>query len=614
MLTKYSNVKKSIESSTKSIDKLRNTIHDSETVVSQLRIHLSDLQKSNESEIQKECDMILNRELSRIKDYYAQERAIVTKFKDKEMEKLNRHKLELKNSNNIEAVEFNQRFNELKEIYSTISDGVLKYMSESDLEAYRNVDFGVDLINESPEQLKKRLEYFEDFKGYDMLVSGVCGIETKAESVSKDVLMYSLIATVVVLSAFKFIIVIPYIMFILSTLYIRIRDYYNLIRLIDAYLLLGELSDNTKTYYHEQVDSMLFLEDEKLRNCALHLDQICNELYKKIDCVMEEKLTKHRAEFDYERARQVALSLVEDSTGRVEETLKQEQDKVDKLKGELEDMQLHRSALIDELSSLKRDIKSVYEELTPSFKEKILISEFFMGFDKNDEPVSFNYRKRATLILYEGETEGQVDAVMDTLKMMCSQIMCSMYPLAYNIYTADTLTGGAPLSAFRVSSDDMDTDSGSTIFKVVSTQRSIDEHIDFLYDVFEKRKLQILGKYKDIDSYNEDKMKYNARTLPYLVNFFYHFDYNIIDNNEKLQQICRLSYELGIVPIFFVDISRIGVYKPSDKDAKRFDYKPEIIENHVDMFTGNIFGFSIDDVIDIITFDNKTVIETLYSD
>lgn len=611
MLTRYSSVKKAIGSNLQEIEKMRTDIRECENTVRNLNTHLNSLIQSNQIEIEKECESMLNRGLKKIKDYYDEELGLVTAFREKELDKLNKLQFNLKQSCNVDSSDYNERFSSLTDTFKIVSDGVLRYMSESDLEAYRNVNYGIDLVNESPDKLKEYLDYFDNFRDYDMLVSGVCSVEDKVDNIRKEVLLCIVIASAVVIFAFKYLLVVPYILFIASTLFIRIRGYYNLVRLVDAYLLLESLKEDSLRYYHKQVDSVLFGEDEKLGKCKLHLEQICEQYRRNIMQVRDEKLEKHKREFNYERARQTAMASIENLTEHTENDLKAEEDKLKNLQEALNTLQDKRADLINELSRLKNEIKSIYEDLTPSFKEKILLSKFFLGFDRNDEPVSFNYNKKATLILYEGETEGQVDAVMNTLKMMCSQIMCSMYPLAYTICVSDTLTGGAPLSAFRSASEDVDTDSGSKLFKVVSTNRGVESHIDELYEIFEKRKLQVLGKYKDIDDYNTDKMKYNARTLPYLVSFFYHFDYKIFNTSEKLQQICRLSADLGIVPVFFVDISRIGNDIKGDNNSKKFDYKPEILENQVDLFTGNIFGFSIDESVEIIKFTNKEVIKTL---
>ena len=605
MLARYSGFKEEIIRNNVHVTDLTLALSKQQDTVRKLEEHIEIRLKDNKAQIEKECKELLNRELEQAGSSFDYDYRILEQFKSEQLKKIAQIKFEIDNNSVVDTEEFDSNKRAVGEVFDKISESVLKYIEPSKLQAFRGVGYGLDLINEDPEDLKAMLEYFDGYDDYDQLSKGIVAVDDRVKKISNELLMAGSLIILAVLYTYKVVLILPYLLFIMASLIIRLRSYYYLVRLINAHLLLQDRTVLMDETYSSIVDEHIMKEENRLSESRLFLEQMCDKVSKLINKSKAVELKNVERDFDLNKARENAEKTLMDSTERTKETLEEEKEKLIERRKELEDMIKIREDNIRDMKELKLEIKRVYEELVPSFKETSILTEFFLGFDDEDEPVTFDYKGASTLILYDGSLGGQVKAVMSTLKMMCGQIMTSMYPLAYSMTIVDTLTSGAPLSAFQVTGEDEDMGS-SDLFEVVSTNTDATKFIDNLYHIMQTRRVKILGKHKDISEFNEEKKKFGAKTMPYKVAFFYHFDYKLLHTNDKLKQICRLSEVLGVIPIFFMDFNSVG---ESDKanDSQKYKYKSEVILDTLELFDNNTFGFTITDSVDIVKLDDRKI-------
>jgi len=491
-------------------------------------------------------------------------------------------------------------------------------MTKDLLEMYKQQGYGHNMDNLTLEKLKEWLKYFDNYEVHNRVI----GKALKAEKmivgkVDTSIILVGIIFVGGILIQHRFITILPYLLFILVTVYIRTKEFYTLLRLFGLY-----------GYTKDRIQELEDTNSKELKRYADYYSKTVGEEYLKYQELirkMEEEIKKEKEKntskvlesFDKDKAREKAEGLIETDTENTLNLLEEEENHIEELSEILQKLTEELRVGKEELKRLKDDIREVYQNLTPSFSSLNMIESFFLGF-KDDEPVRFEYSGKPALIFYNSGT-GELDAVMTTIKMMCGQIMTTLNPLAYSINVVDILTGGAPLSSFQVTERNEDDMYESRLFKVASTTSDSSKLIGHLFEQYNMRRVRVLGNHSSIVEYNKKKIDTNARTMPYEICFFYEYDYKLLEE-ELMRQLTRIAHSIGFCLFFMIDVSKIE--PPDKKDDKEedkeesnkvFQYQIETLYKIFNLFEeNNIYGFDVrKDDIDIVNVKKAKIISNI---
>lgn len=619
MLKKYDNLKTSLGGLTLEIqnnkDKLRNHME----TRNNFKKLIENKNKQREREI---AEHIKNMEESYTDevickyDDYLEELSKYRSLINSEFLKINKY---IDNYGFVDNSQYHNKISAMDEVVDDLKIYLEPVMTDDMLKMYKDQGYGHNLNNLTLNKLKKWLEYFNNYEVHDR----VMGKALKAEKaivgkIDTTIILVVLVVLGSILVQHKYLTIFPYLIFVILTLYLRTREFHILLMLFGIYGYtkdrLVDLEDSNSSElrrYAEYYSKMVGQE-------YLGYQELIVELEKEIKKDKEVSVQKALENFDLVEAKKRAESLIEIDTENTINLLEEEETHIEEFSKLIEDLNTELNNGKVELKRLKEDIREVYQNLTPSFKSLEMLESFFLGF-KDDEPVRFIYSGEPALIFYNSKT-GELDAVMTTIKMMCGQIMTTLNPLAYTINVVDTLTGGAPVSSFQVTKRDEDDMYTSKLFKVASTISENNNLIEHLFKEYNSRRVKVLGNYNSIREYNEDKVKINARTMPFEICYFYEYDYKILEE-ELMQQLTRVAHSIGFCLFFMVDMSKIE--PPKKKDDKKdnieeekkgiFSYQADTLYKIFNLFDEkNIYGFSVrEDDITILNVKKKDILKNI---
>ncbi len=571
------------------------------TNVAKMKDTILDNTQEREARINSAVDEILEERLSKVRSRYDYDRQVLKQFRFKQLAKFGRRKTEIESEDNIDDKEYSANFKKLNALNELLKEKMSLYMDPLDLPLYEDIGYGIEFTPKEVLSAIEDAEYLDGLDKYNVLKEKALLLDSNVPETTLENTAIALGLILFGLYTFKLFLVVPFFLYICFAVLSRLYAHYNLLTLISMYHVTSRYVDASLDSYADNVDNEIGKISRGIDMIQTNMEQLCFKIESAIDAKMGQEIQSMKMNFDRSAVRKEAEANVEEISDMLSNRLKEEEEqyqkafeKVDALEKELADAR----QLLDEI---RNKIVQTYMELEPSYEAKILLKEFFLGFDSKQEPVTFKYGARETLILYDSKHQSQLAQVMKTIRMMCAQIMCSMYPLAYVIDVVDCYKAGIDLSPFQ--KEDTELSRGNTeLFRTHTSSQDTQKHIDSMFELFQSRRVDVLSTFNHVNLYNENKIKFNARTMPYHVSFFYDFDYKFFSDNEKMRQLCRVSSNVGIVPIVFVDTNRFGI---SNKEKEIFyDYEPGVLLKILELFGNNIFGFSItEDSVDIIDYD-----------
>lgn len=604
MLTQYRNLLKEMAETQRQVDEISKRLKDQKSELSGFELIMTQQSKQYEENLNKAIDRLLDLQLEKITTKYDVFRLDLASFKSNIQDKIAEQNAAIDSGKVYSSGINNEEFEELSEHCREIKEVFEQYVPVDTIDMYTNLAYSINFKSKELSKISAWLKYFENYECFDELMGKVEIIENKInEKNDKWFLVICLIMFCAIVSTYAVITLPVYFAFISATLYLRCKEYYLLIKLLSVFNMINTSKIAVESKYEQEITEILTYEKEKVIEDQQDYKVLCDGIEANILIEEEKEKDAARAGFDREDARKRA----EKELRRDDDDLKSRID-ITKLNIEkiTEQLKETRDILIQqesELADLKNKIISSYEQLTPSFHETELLKEFFLGFDKASlEPVTFNYGGEPTIIFFSGKNEDSYKAVITTLIMMSSQIMCIMSPTSYNINIVDTRTAGSQFSAFQITSEKEAADE-SVLFNVISTTKDTKKHITNLYNIFLDRRVKLLGHYEDIEDYNSKKTATGARPESFNINFFFNYDYKVLNETEEIQQICRVAKSVGLVLFFMIDTEKIGEEK---------ELKYEELEKFLGLFNDeNIFGFDIQNKsVEIVNISKEKIMKT----
>lgn len=612
MFRKYQELKDSIVEIEKEVNMKQSLLSNSTENLYNLKLNKELDEQKREDKIQEEIDRFLNELLKAVEPEYDDYKKVLENYRKNSFKEINKYKAYINNFSFIDDREYIKDLKTVKEKSTVLKSKIDSKLSQELIGTYGKIFNIKNLTNKQINTMTEWIDYFEDYDSFDSVMSSIEMATRKTKSIEDKTILLFMVAVIVLLTyTLRIYLAIAIISYTFVVLYLRGREFYYLARLASVANYLAnetesfELSrSETLSKYKDLLDNEIIINISSLKHTT---DTILNN----INIDKERKKEIIRESFNREEFREKAEAAVEITSDVIQQRIDEEQIRKDNLATELDELEKRLKDKKQEVVELKDKIKKTYEELEPSFSEYQMINSFFLGFDEKDEPVTFNYTGDPTLIIYNSEINNQKKALMDTIIMMCCQIMTAMSPLTYRLNVVDTFTGGSALSAFQVTSEKEESEE-SELFKTITTSNSVQELIKYLYSLYNERRVKILGTYTDIYEYNEDKKSKNARTESFIVNIMYEYDYSILASDEKLRQLCRIGKDVGILFIFVLDTAKIeSPNRTKDNETtKVYPYKPDLISK-IDMIK-NVHSFKILDAVEIVdaTFDTiRTMIK-----
>lgn len=600
MLDKYIQLKHTITDKYNQVEDIRNEVKVAEKNLVDLNEFIKKNERDYQTNLQNEVNKLRDQAIANADRHYDSLSDDFKSYKEEAAKSIGTYRGKLQTKEVLDRSDYDERYQELETLHKRLYDAFSKYVSPEIISLYENQSYTIDLEKNELDSIIEWLGYFDNYEMYDSLINKAEIIEQKLnDSQDKFLSLLALIAVLFFITQYCKILLVFYFAFIAGTLYIRCKEYFNLVKLLSVFHLVNRLKTRSDNSYTNKVTTFLLEQEVEVKA----LNDVYNETFQKIQSAIDRLKENNRSEvsknFDYQKAlEQAKLNLKKDDaalTNKVE----CDEENLKTLKAKLKDAESAYFEAKNDLNALKIQIKNSYENLEQQFNSLDLLKAFFLGFNNADEPVKFNYEGEPTIIFYKSTDNSSYDAVMKTLIMMCSQIMCIMNPLAYTIHVVDTRTAGSQLSMFQVTTTKEDSEA-SQLFEIVSTTKGTSNLIKSLYEKFNSRRVKILGNYKDIEAFNAAKKALNARTEAFDINFFFHYDYKILTNTEEIKQLCRVCKSVGIVMIFMVDLSEIG-------DDKSFKY--ENLCEFLNLFNdSNLFGFNITDSVEIINLKKDLIL------
>lgn len=591
MLTKYSKLKEVIADTEASIKKKREEVNNKQELINNLKVKLQYDKDEREKKVREQIEEILESKISAKRNAMEYDKQVLRQFKHNELEKIELLRARAESPDNVDSGDYKNSFNDLMKLKTTVEDELAKYITKEEIEWYGGLGYGRDLLSDSLDSITENMEYLHELDNYDSVKLKLTKADDKISSFETSAVILVGFIIIAIMIIYKYIIFIPLLGYLVGCVFIRVKHFYYMLEVVDAFSVINSEVEKSLNMYEHVVTDALSDITTKLDAAKAYVEQLCNSIERQIESELNTSIQHIRLNFDRDKARADAEKSVDSSDTHLVDTINCEQEEYDEMMSELISMNEDLSGYKDKLKQLKIDINNVYQKLEPSFSEKLILKEFFLGFDSDEEPVTFKYGGKSTLILYDGSDGNQINYVMTTIKMMCGQIMCSMYPLSYEIFVVDCYTSGVALAPFQVKQDDGEGNGDTALFKIIPTNSATKKHVESLYKEFLYRRVDVLGSYKDIEDLNKHKLKYKAKTMQYKISFFYNFDYSLFKDDEMIHQLCRVSESVGIIPIFFMDIRQFG--EDDRENGKKYKYNTEVILDALDLFDNNVFGFRI---------------------
>lgn len=606
MLDRYSNLKKDILNIESDLNRRRLQIRELGESITRMESVITTSKFERENEINSEVEAMLDEEVSRCRSVYEYDRNVLEQYRLNESTRVGELKKSLKSGDAINSSVYKENFSRLVDMKDKISEAVRVYMNIQDIGIYKDFTMPFRVTTESIDELIEYMDYFYDVDRYDKFSEQVLVIDKRSSEYELRLVWFLLFALLMLLYLFKEIILLPYVLFIIGVCIVRFKHFYRLLCLISAYNTICNLETKSYDVYDKEVGDRISVEEQKLSILLDELNSLVSETKECIDREESRSIDRIRRDFNREDAYETASKRVTSSNDTLEERLEGDKKKLDSLVFELEEEMERLRNVNAELVVLREQINNVYKNLSPSFSESLLQKKFFLGFGSDGEPVSFNYDGRFTLIVYNGRQSNQISSMMDLIKMMCGQIMCSMSPLAYKMHVVDCFHAGTAVAPFQ-----MKVGTGaSELMTTVTTHDGTRKFIEEMYAEFQSRRLSVLGRHQSLDDYNLEKLKFNARTMPYLPSFLYNFKYELIVEEEKLSQLCRVAKDVGIVMFFFLDINSFNRFDSKEKDDSKS--KPESLKQILQLFEDSVYRIvSTDTTVDVSKVTNQDVMSLI---
>lgn len=540
-----------------------------------------------EKSLQLEVDKMLQQELREVESEFQRYKMSLASYEEEVSKEAGRIKHGLDTNEFISQNSFNTQFSELEKMCIVIKESFEQYVPEETINLYTKLSYTISFKNNELQKITEWLKYFDNYDEYDSLISKAESIEAKINlKEDSQFMVVAILALIVGLMAIKVVILPIYFGFILATLYIRCKEYFYLIKLLSVFNLINTKKENITEQFNTAVSQFASGEVIKLSAIQAEYDMQFGEIKEALAFLEDKEKNDVKKRFNYDEAREVAKHNLARDDAAIATRLADGEKLLETMEQSLSAIADERAEVKEQLTELRNKIVKSYEDLDPTFEETNLLSEFFLGFDKTTgEPVTFEYGGYPSVIFFQGTDNTSYEAVIKTITMMCSQIMCIMSPTSYKINVVDTRTAGSQLSAFQVTSTKEDS-AESQLFKVITTSQEASKHVKALYDLFEARRIKILGNYRDIEDYNKQKVAKEAKPESFSINFFLHFDYKLLNQTEELKILCRIAKLIGIALIFVIDTEQVG---KDDKSIKGAD-----LLKFLELFRQtNLFGFNI---------------------
>lgn len=614
MFNKYSKLKSELESIERDLNNKKLSYSHSHDTLENLKICQNKDMMERERRIEQEIDRILEEHKNNVEPEFEIYKKILERHKQEVFAQINLYKAKVNNYDFLDDTDYVKDLKEIQARTQKLQEKLSGRLTNELVKTYGKIFKITEISKKDMSKIYFWLDYFENYDSFDKVMQVSDSLVTKVK-VFEDKSFFVCIIIIFILLAIKLKVFLAIIVLSYSfvTLFIRTKEFYYLARLASVAEYLSNLENSYKISRDIRIDDFKQNEDNKIFLLLDKSRKTFERIQRNIDKAIGNKKEDVIKNFNRSDFKELAERSIEDTSNATQQRIEEEQMRTDKLSDEIRALQEKYLEKKNEISDLKLEIKKTYEDLEPNFKSYQMIDGFFLGFDENDEPVTFNYDGKPTLIIYQSILANQYKALMDTIIMMCCQIMTAMSPLSYKINVVDTMTGGAALSSFQVTSDKED-NVDSELFQTVTTANDVQNLIKELYKEYNNRKVKILGSYNDITEYNNDKKSRNARTEYFIINIFYEYDYGLLASDEKLRQLCRIGKEVGILFIFAIDANKIeSPDKTRDNESgKIYKYKPDLLEK-IDLFDNHIYSFIIRDSVDIVPsslLDIKKMIKT----
>lgn len=586
MLKQYRDLLDTIEKNKKERDSISNDLIKQETELKNLELFMSQRERQYGQDLEKEIDRMLDLQVSKVTSKYDMFRLDLESFKSTVQQQVNENNAMIDSNDVFENATANEEFNELVEVCEKIRTIFESYVTPDKIDLYTDLAYNINFKTSELDKIEQWLHYFENYECFDELMGKVEVIESKLNDKNdKWFTLICLLGVCACIWAYAKITLPVYFAFILATLYLRCKEYFLLLKLLSVFNIINLTKTNIDEKHKTEISNILTYEKEKVIEEQQNYKVMFQTIEANILLAEEAEKDKVKNSFDRKKAEELAKKGLKRDDEDLKTRINSFKDVISNLKDKLKDTGNLLMQQQQELDDLKYQIIRSYEKLEPSFSETSLIKEFFLGFDQSTkQPVTFNYGGEPTVIFFQGMDDTSYNAVITTLIMMASQIMCIMSPTSYIINMIDTRTAGSQLSAFQITST-KETAEESNIFKIISTSKEAKKHVTNLYDIFKDRRVKLLGHYENIEDYNDKKTKTGAKPESFIINFFFNYDYKILNETEEIKTICRVAKDVGIVLFFMIDTEKIG----DDKDLKYDD-----LQEFLDLFPEkNLFGFNI---------------------
>lgn len=224
---------------------------------------------------------------------------------------------------------------------------------------------------------------------------------------------------------------------------------------------------------------------------------------------------------------------------------------------------------------LKEEVKLYYLNPSTPGESKLLTTSFFLGMDDKEDLIEFDYKGKATLILYRGDNN-TVNAPLITMMLM--QLLASMSIISLQLALTDVhnaCTSYAPFSPDKLSNR----------IRLCATDEEVKDVIDLYHTEMLMRNKTILTEAPSIEEFNKQMLERKSLTREYYLLFFQDPDPKVL-GSQKFLQLCRSGPLVGIIPLVFVQHNSLSKMKTES---------PQIISGLVEFFesvSSNTFIFN----------------------
>lgn len=614
MLTKYNETMLLLKTKKEELTCLVNEQFEIDSSLDNLKYIQFNENRAYNTAIKEEIDNILKEEINKGTLELDEIKGVLKTYQLKSNEAISFARGELARNYGIEYEKPSAEYTKTKNILNDVNKRLEYNLSTELVNVYKHTILPTRMNNEELDNIYKWLEYFKDYDCYENIMkkfSSTLNFKEKISEEMGDLTTYLLIIFIITAYFFRTAIALYLIFLTLATVYLRVREFYHLVQLASFTGFLESVKTEYENNRNEKIQNNIDQKEKKLYALKTNIDKVIDDVNKKLQSEYSnlEKIIKNN--FDKEKAEKEAKERVQQIANDIEELITKEKIRLEEAERTVKEKEEEVNNVIKELEDLRNKIRSTYENLKPSFKETMLLKSFFLGFDDNNEPVTLPWSGEPMLMCLDNSKVEQYNALMDTIIMMCCQIMTTMSPLSYKINVVDIRTGGAQLSSFQVASS-KDENAKSELFTTITTTQETSKLIDKMYEVYEGRRLKILGEFKDIDEFNKSKSDRDARTEYYIINILYEYDYKILSENEKMKQLLYIGHSVGIIFICALDTSRIESDTTKCEDKNKYKYRFEVVSKS-DLSAFELYKFVIGESIDFVTFKEKELISKIRS-